>query len=122
MRRIYISILLLITCFSSVASSTELWIESLTRDMKELDLFDPSSGEFVQEVPISDLAFPIAIIEDLGGDYLIEINGLFFKVGSSAVVTNHVPETNINAAETCNTSIGRSPTASSRGLVINGCR
>lgn len=108
--------------FSSSATSSELQIESLTRGLSELDLFSPETGAFIKEIEISQLQFPIPILEDLGGEFLIHWDEQPFKVGSSSVITNQVLHMEIDATASCKTALVRNPSATTRGLVNQGCQ
>ena len=108
--------------WNTILSATELHIEGLTRGQTEMDLFSPETGAFIKELMADTITFPIPIIEDLGGEYLIDIEGQHFKVGSSSVITNNIIHTHIDATTACKTEIIRNPSASTRGLVNKGCR
>lgn len=117
----YLALCFLIV-ISSTASSSDLQIESLTRGLNELDLFSPETGAFVKEIQATQLHFPIPIVEDLGGEFLIFWDEQPFKVGSSSVITNQVLQMEIDATASCNTTLVRNPSASTRGLVNKGCQ
>lgn len=82
---------------------------------QELDLFHPSTGEYVKTLASEGIPTPIAIDQELtNGTYLITLGSEQLCVDSGAVKTNKV--LNIDNIQDCNNTVKTNHVAASRGL------
>lgn len=100
------------------AAATELKISGLAQGVTELDLFSTaSSGAYVMSVDPSALKFPITIIKDRNGGFVIKLEGKEYYVGAADVVTNKVYQ----VTASCDNKFSATPTAATRGIAGKGC-
>lgn len=103
---------------SHSAVASDLKISSLARGVTELDLFSPAaSGAYVMSIDPSTLKFPIPILEDRNGGFIIKLEGKKYYVGAADVVTNKVYQVTAG----CDNEFSANPTAASRGIAGKGC-
>lgn len=103
---------------SQSAVATGLKISALADGLTELDLFSTAaSGAYVHSVAPSTLKFPIAILEDRNGGFIIKLDGKKYYVGAADVVTNKVYQ----VTASCDNQFTAAPTAASRGIAGKGC-
>ena len=107
------------TVISPCLSAQSLSISELTQGLEELDLFSPDAGgAFVRSVDKSALHFPISIIEDRNGGFVIQLDGTKYYVGAADVVTNKKYKV---SAKCDGNYIEGHPSAALRGIVGKGC-
>lgn len=100
------------------ATAAGLKISSLAQGITELDLFSTASdGAYVMSVDPSTLSFPIPIIEDRNGGFVIKLDGKKYYVGAADVVTNKVYQ----VTASCDNEFAANPTAATRGIAGKGC-
>ncbi len=94
-------------------------ISSLAKGVSELDLFSVAAGgAYVMSVDPATLTFPIAIVEDRNGGFIIQLEGKKYYVGAADVITNKV----YKVTASCDNEFATSPTVASRGIAGKGCR
>jgi len=109
---------LAMTAAFHTAASAELSIMSLAQGVTELDLFSPApSGVYVKTVGPSALQFPIAILEDRNGGFIVRLEGKKYYIGAADVVTNKVYQVTAG----CDNAFTTSPAAATRGIAGKGC-
>lgn len=111
---------LVVTCvaISHGAAATGLKISALAQGVNELDLFSTaSSGAYIMSVDPSTLKFPIAIMKDRNGGFIIKLEGKEYYVGAADVITNKVYQ----VTASCDNELVATPTAATRGIAGKGC-
>ena len=109
---------LALIALSHGAVAKDLKISALAQGLTELDLFSTAaSGAYVRSVEPSALKFPIAIIEDRNGGFIIKLEGIAYYVGAADVVTNKVYQVTAG----CNNEFTSTLTAATRGIAGKGC-
>ncbi|WP_027855771.1 hypothetical protein [Marinobacterium litorale] len=106
-----------VTLTSTYVAASDLVITALKPGETFLELFNPDTGAFEQEIDAADLTFPIPIKRDLSGMFLIELKGRTYSVGSTFVSTTK--EYSVTAQ--CDNNIHAEAVASSRGIGGEGC-
>ncbi|WP_043531912.1 hypothetical protein [Litchfieldella xinjiangensis] len=92
-------------------------VNGVKAGVSEVDLFDPSSGSYVRSVAADSLHYPIDILEDQQGMFVIELEGTRYSVGSSFINTTKT----YNVSAECQNALNTHTVASSRGVAGNGC-
>ncbi|CAM4128756.1 hypothetical protein VRRI112168_15260 [Vreelandella rituensis] len=101
----------------STCAAETLMIKGVKAGVTEVDLFDPSSGSYVRSVAADGIQYPIDILEDQQGMFVIEIEGERYTVGSSFINTTKT----YNVIADCQNALNTSTVASSRGVAGKGC-
>ncbi len=103
-----------------VAQADEpLQVTGLADGVHELDLFDTQSGTYMHSEPATTLNFPIQILLDRQGDYIIELQGQQYAIGSTLVTTNK--QVSLKAEPVCDNTMAQ-PTGATRGITGKGCK
>ncbi len=103
---------------SHSVAATGLKISALQQGVAELDLFSTAaSGAYVMSINPSTLKFPINIIEDRNGGFVIKLDGKKYYVGAADVITNKVYE----VTASCDNGLTANPNAATRGIAGKGC-
>lgn len=110
--------LLLTALLGRTAQADEILITGLKPNEHILELFNPSTGAFEREIAVERLTFPIAVKEDLGGMFLIELDGQRYTVGSTFVFSTK----EYRIAAHCDNRVHiQDLGASTRGIGGKGC-
>ncbi|MBC2770180.1 hypothetical protein [Pusillimonas minor] len=105
-----------VSCYSTAAA--DLKISALAADATELDLFSPAAdGAYIKSVELSALKFPIAILEDRNGGFIIRFEGKKYYVNAPDVVANNVYKVTAECDNTFSTEL----VGATRGIAGKGC-
>ncbi|MYL24922.1 hypothetical protein GLV89_14165 [Halomonas alkaliantarctica] len=94
-----------------------LMIKGVKEGVSEVDFFDPTSGSYMRSVAADTLQFPIDILEDQQGMFVIEFEGERYAVGSSFINTTK----RYDVIAECENILNTNMIASSRGVAGKGC-
>lgn len=113
-----------VLCVLALGSTTTqagepIQVTGLASGVGELDLFDTQSGAYQHSQPASELVFPIQILDDLQGTYIIELQGQRYAIGSTLVTTNK--QIALATDPNCNNDMAK-PSGASRGITGKGCK
>lgn len=102
------------------AQAAGLMIYSVAPDVTELDLFDAKAGgAYAKTIDPATLRYPIPILEDLNGSYIIRIDGKRYAVDAAIVNTNKT--FHAKAKGECVSMLDGDRQASGRGITGQGC-
>jgi len=100
------------------AAAADLKIDALAEGSTELDLFSPGTdGAYIKSVALSALKFPIAIVEDRNGGFVVRLEGKKYYVNGADVVANNV----YDVTTTCDNSFSTELVGATRGITGKGC-
>ncbi|SRR5690606_38214062 len=100
------------------AAAADLKISALAADSTELDLFSPAAdGAYIKSVDQSALKFPIAILEDRNGGFVVRLDGKKYYVNASDVVANNAYDVTAG----CDNSFTTELVGATRGIAGKGC-
>ena len=120
MRQNFRKFLFAMTCalVSHSAVATDLKVSALQSGVAELDLFSTAaSGSYIKSVDAGTLQFPIDILEDRNGGFVIKLGGEKYYVGAADVVTNK----KYDVTAGCDNEFATNLVAATRGIAGKGC-
>lgn len=108
---------MVVLCHS--AAAVDLKISALAASSTELDLFSPAAdGAYIKSLELSALKFPIVIVEDRNGGFIIQPEGKEkYYVNAADVVTNKV----YKVTAKCDNTFATERVGASRGIAGKGC-
>lgn len=106
-------------CSAMVSADNVSTVNGLAEGVTSLDLFDATNGSYVKTLEAIDVNFPLAVLEDQEGGYVVMIDGKKVTIANSFVVTDKVFD--VSGEPDCNNSLGNNSTASTRGITPKGC-
>jgi hypothetical protein len=116
MKRFALALAMAAWCHSAVAA--DLKISALITDATELDLFSPGAdGAYIKSVNLSALKFPIAILEDRNGGFIVRLEGKKYYVNAYDVVANN----DYKVTAQCDNTFATEYVGATRGIAGKGC-
>ncbi|HWL29179.1 MAG TPA: hypothetical protein VNQ97_09755 [Burkholderiaceae bacterium] len=116
MKRFALALAMAALCHAAAAG--DLKISALAADATELDLFSPDAdGAYLKSVELSKLKFPIAILEDRNGGFIVRLEGKKYYVNGPDVIANNV----YKVTAECDNAFTTSLVGATRGIAGKGC-
>lgn len=94
-----------------------LKVEGVAPGVKEIDLYDVKSGQYLKSIQANELPVPLAVKEERALGFVISLKDGSYYVGASDVITNKVYDT----TALCDSQLA-GPTGASRGIAGKGCK
>ncbi|MER1939359.1 hypothetical protein ABS755_01410 [Castellaniella sp. FW104-16D08] len=120
MKRYVKTLLLGLALAAQTSLAADLKIDSFAPDITELDLFSTgANGAYVRSINPKSLTYPIPILDDRNGSFVIRVNGKKYVIQASGANTNKVFQA--KAKGVCPNAINGKMEASTRGITGQGC-
>lgn len=105
--------------FTAGASAKTLQILGPAKNVDEIDLFKADqSGAYIKSIPALSLDYPVPIVKDLNGGFIIKLEGKIYYVGASDVQTNKQYDVSVK----CDNTFASEQGAATRGVAGEGCK